>query len=85
VENVSDQLAAEDPPDRFSERRRLIPTSVKLEVWARDNARCVICGEKSELHFNHILPFSKGGTSLRAENVQLLCARHNLTKSANIE
>jgi 5-methylcytosine-specific restriction endonuclease McrA len=85
VENVSDQLAAEDPPDRFSERRRLIPTSVKLEVWARDNARCAICGEKSELHFDHILPFSKGGTSLRAENVQLLCARHNLTKSANIK
>jgi hypothetical protein len=85
VENVSDQLAAEDPPDRFSERRRIIPTNVKLEVWARDNARCVICGEKNELHFDHILPFSKGGTSVTAENVQLLCARHNLTKSANIE
>jgi hypothetical protein len=85
VEQVSDLAAAEDPPDQFSERRRIIPTNVKLEVWARDKAKCVICGETNELHFDHILPFSKGGTSLKAENVQLLCARHNLTKSANIE
>jgi 5-methylcytosine-specific restriction endonuclease McrA len=38
-----------------------------------------------ELHFDHVLPFSKGGTSLKVENVQLLCARHNLSKSAKIE
>jgi HNH endonuclease len=85
VENISSLSAAEDPADQFSERRRIIPTNVKLEVWARDNAKCVICGETNELHFDHILPFSKGGTSLKAENVQLLCARHNLIKSANIE
>jgi 5-methylcytosine-specific restriction endonuclease McrA len=84
VENVTDQTAAEDPPDRFSERSRIIPTNVKLEVWARDNAKCVICGETNELHFDHVLPYSKGGTSLKAENIQLLCARHNLIKSANI-
>lgn len=63
---------------------RLIPTSVKLEVWARDKGKCVTCGATDELHFDHILPFSKGGTSLKAENIQLLCARHNLSKSAKI-
>ncbi|MVF24708.1 hypothetical protein EVC37_24360 [Methylocaldum sp. BRCS4] len=30
------------------------------------------------MHFNHIVPFSKVGTSLKAENIQLLCACHNL-------
>jgi hypothetical protein len=37
-----------------------------------------------ELHFDHILPFSKGGTSLTGENVQLLCSRHNLLKRDSI-
>lgn len=85
VENVSDESAAEDLPNRLVERSRIIPTSVKLEVWSRDGGKCVTCGATDELHFDHILPFSKGGTSLKAENVQLLCARHNLSKSAKIE
>lgn len=67
------------------ERRRLIPTNIKLEVWKRDAGRCTKCGATDELHFDHILPFAKGGTSLKAENVQLLCARHNLQKRDRIE
>ena len=66
-------------------RRRLIPTPVKLEVWKRDQGKCVICGAEDELHFDHIIPFSRGGTSLRTENVQLLCARHNISKRDKIE
>jgi hypothetical protein len=66
-------------------RRRLIPTQVKLEVWKRDGGKCVICGAADELHFDHIIPYSKGGTSLSADNIQLLCARHNIEKSDNIE
>lgn len=71
-------------PGQEREHRRIIPSSVKIEVWKRDNGRCVICGATDELHFDHELPYSKGGTSLRAENVQLLCARHNLSKGDKI-
>lgn len=85
-------IAVEESPtsnastNAFSEdRRRIIPTSVKLEVWKRDGGKCVRCGATTELHFDHIIPFSKGGTSLKADNVQLLCARHNLEKRDNIE
>jgi hypothetical protein len=63
---------------------RMIPTSVKLDVWKRDKGRCVECGSSDNLHFDHILPFSKGGTSLKTDNIQLLCARHNLQKSDKI-
>ncbi len=66
------------------ERRRIIPAAVKLEVWKRDAGRCVKCGAKDELHFDHDLPFSLGGTSMTANNVQLLCARHNLLKGGRI-
>lgn len=65
-------------------RRRVIPTHIKLEVWKRDGGQCVQCGATDELHFDHVVPFSKGGTSLVAENVQLLCARHNIEKRDQI-
>ncbi len=84
VDGIHDENAAEDLNSVLTESSRIIPTSVKLEVWARDSGRCVTCGATNELHFDHIVPFSKGGTSLKAENIQLLCARHNLSKSAKI-
>jgi hypothetical protein len=66
------------------QRRRLIPPAVKIEVWNRDGGKCVTCGASDELHFDHDVPYSKGGTSITAENVQLLCARHNLQKHDRI-
>ncbi len=69
---------------KLLEHNRVIPTSVKLAVWKIDKGQCRECGSKDNLHFDHILPYSKGGTSLKVENIQLLCARHNLQKSAKI-
>jgi hypothetical protein len=68
----------------LKEHARLIPSRVKAEVWKRDKGRCVQCGNNDHLHFDHILPYSKGGTSIDAKNIQLLCARHNLKKSDKI-
>ena len=64
---------------------RLIPSDVKKEVWRRDGGKCVICGSDRNLHFDHDLPFSKGGTSLTDKNIRLLCAKCNLSKSDKIE
>ncbi len=64
---------------------RLIPTEVKKEVWKRDKGKCVLCPQTKNLHFDHDLPFSKGGTSLSVKNVRLLCMKHNLQKSGKIE
>jgi len=72
------------PAARAPQARRIIPTAVKLEVWKRDGGRCVACGATDDLHFDHDIPYSKGGSSLTAKNVQLLCARHNLEKSDRI-
>jgi hypothetical protein len=63
---------------------RLIPSEIKAQVWKRDKGKCVQCGSKEHLHFDHILPYSKGGTSRDVRNIQLLCARHNLQKSDRI-
>ena len=67
------------------EHNRVIPSSVKLAVWQRDKGQCVRCGSNDNLHFDHIIPYSKGGSSLVAENIQLLCARHNLAKRDKIQ
>jgi HNH endonuclease len=64
---------------------RLIPASVKLQVWKRDRGRCVLCGSKENLHFDHIIPYSLGGSSAVTENIQILCAQHNLAKHDRIE
>ncbi|EHH2514628.1 HNH endonuclease [Vibrio parahaemolyticus] len=85
IENEIDDAAAIDMHQEEAKRSRIIPTNVKLEVWKRDGGKCVTCGATDELHFDHIVPYSKGGTSLTAENIQLLCARHNLEKSAKIQ
>ncbi|MEM1330177.1 MAG: HNH endonuclease signature motif containing protein [Planctomycetota bacterium] len=83
------ELVAEGPaPDSSRqelEHSRIIPSAVKLEVWRRDQGRCRECGAMDNLHFDHIIPFSRGGSSLTADNIQLLCARHNLEKSHHIK
>jgi len=71
-------------PQGNVQRRRVIPSSVKLSVWKRDGGKCTMCGATDELHFDHDLPWSKGGTSMSEENVQLLCARHNIGKRDRI-
>lgn len=63
---------------------RLIPTEVKIAVMKRDRGKCVECGSETDLHFDHTLPFSRGGSSTNLENIQLLCQRHNLEKSNRI-
>ena len=66
---------------------RLIPSWVKLEVWKRDRGRCAYpsCGATFGLHFDHIIPYSKGGSSKSPANIQILCGRHHLAKRDNIE
>jgi 5-methylcytosine-specific restriction endonuclease McrA len=85
LELVEDETGPASTAQTDLEQTRLIPTSVKLEVWKRDKGRCVQCGSKDNLHFDHIIPYSKGGSSLVAENIQVLCARHNIAKRDRIE
>ena len=73
------------PVPSQSKPRRIIPTWVKLEVWKRDGGKCTMCGSDEDLHFDHIIPWSKGGSSSTPDNIQLLCGRHNLQKHDKIE
>ncbi|MCK6439725.1 MAG: HNH endonuclease [Planctomycetes bacterium] len=70
-------------PQPEGSRSRHIAESVKRKVFKRDKGQCVYCGWREELHFDHVIPFSRGGANT-IENIQLLCKRCNLTKSDDI-
>jgi hypothetical protein len=72
-------------PQGHLEHDRVIPSDVKLAVWKRDRGCCVKCGSKENLHFDHIIPYSQGGSSKNVDNIQILCARHNLAKRDHIQ
>jgi hypothetical protein len=66
-----------------NERRLPIPQSVRHEVWRRDGGRCVDCGSAENLHYDHIIPWSRGGANT-PRNLELRCERCNLRKGARI-
>jgi HNH endonuclease len=64
-------------------QRQPIPDSVRLFVWQRDNGRCVKCGSRERLEFDHIIPVAAGGSNTE-RNVQLLCETCNRSKGSAI-
>jgi HNH endonuclease len=63
--------------------REAIPERVRHEVWRRDQGRCVDCGSRERLEFDHIIPISRGGSNT-ARNIELRCEACNRRKSASV-
>lgn len=62
---------------------RTIPVWVQEFVFERDGGKCVACASSTNLCFDHILPFIKGGSSEHPNNLQILCSKCNSEKTAN--
>ena len=60
-----------------------IPEEERFIVWRRDGGKCVKCGCKKKLEFDHIIPVSKGGSNTE-RNLHLLCQKCNGEKSNKI-
>ncbi|MEG0266799.1 MAG: HNH endonuclease signature motif containing protein [Bacilli bacterium] len=66
---------------------RKIPRDVQFRVSRRDNNVCQICCKNvldKDIHFDHIIPWSKGGSS-DENNIRILCPTCNLERSNNLE
>jgi len=73
--------AAEEDAERG--RRERIADETRAAVWQRDEGRCVRCGSEHELQFDHVIPFSRGGSNV-ADNIQILCGPCNRAKGDSI-
>lgn len=58
-------------------------TSRAREAKMRDGGRCVECGSSEELHTDHIIPLSKGGSN-EFENLQTLCRTCHEIKTGRV-
>jgi hypothetical protein len=73
-----------DAVEKAAHQRERIPEDVRIAVWRRDGGKCVRCGSREKLEYDHIVPVSKGGSNT-ARNIELLCETCNRKKSNNIE
>ncbi len=64
-------------------KREKIPQEVLDNVWNRDGGKCVNCGSQEKIEFDHIIPFSRGGSNTY-RNIQILCEKCNREKSDSI-
>jgi len=76
-----------DQPTELRRGTRNINWRLRAIVLMRDGARCQMCGAEArngaQLQVDHILPWSKGGTTT-LENLRILCNVCNIGKN-NIE
>jgi 5-methylcytosine-specific restriction endonuclease McrA len=68
-------------PSQYMSRH--IPQAVREEVHRRDRGRCVECGSNVRIEYDHILPFSKGGSNT-ARNIRILCEKCNRSRGGSI-
>lgn len=69
------------------EIERNIKKVTMLKVFRRDNQVCQICNKNipiEDIHYDHIIPWSKGGRS-DEKNIRLLCSECNLKRGNSYE
>jgi hypothetical protein len=77
LSRIRHEVEAFENLDRLpAARRDAIPEAVRMFVWQRDEGKCVKCGSREKLEFDHIIPVADGGSNTE-RNVQLLCGACN--------
>jgi len=83
ISKKAEELFWKEIPEDERQRTQ-IPDDVKIFVWKRDGGKCVKCGSIENLEYDHIIPFSKGGSNTE-RNIQLLCEKCNREKHDKID
>ena len=80
---TSSETPTDPPPPHPHRRSRHVPAATRAAVFERDGHRCryvagdgTRCAATRDLQIDHVRPFASGG-SHEAENLRVLCARHN--------
>jgi hypothetical protein len=83
LEPAGARIKIAEAADPSVSQRRSIPERVRHEVWRRDGGRCVDCGSRENLEFDHIIALSRGGSNT-ARNIELRCQTCNRKKGATV-
>lgn len=83
VIQYADEVSKKEDQEQSSRSRERIPDDVQIFVWNRDGGRCVKCGTNENLAYDHIIPFSRGGSNTK-RNLQILCDSCNSKKGNKI-
>jgi len=81
-----DNIETNDRPEiEYKHKTKRQPSEkLKVQVLMRDGNKCSLCGitvTGDNIHFDNIYPWSKGGETV-LDNLQILCAPHNIAKGA---
>ncbi len=87
-DETAERTLAEPAKTKSSQRRTTKKINWRLRhmILVRDNCICQMCGTSpakdpdTELHVDHIIPWTKGGETL-SENLRTLCSKCNIGKS----
>ena len=81
---ITEQCSSWNAEAEAEQTRQAIRSEVRREVWRRDQGKCVRCGSRDNLEYDHIIPVSKGGSNT-ARNIELLCEGCNRSKSDSVQ
>lgn len=84
AESALKMLTSSDEAQDPRGTRDAIASEIRREIWRRDQGRCVKCGSRKNLEYDHIIPVSKGGSNT-VRNIELLCEACNRSKSDSIQ
>jgi CRISPR/Cas system Type II protein with McrA/HNH and RuvC-like nuclease domain len=70
-----------DCSNYYEIKRKIIPESLKLEIYERDNYKCRYCGSVDNLTIDHIIPVIHGGENTK-DNLVIACKSCNTRKGA---
>jgi len=63
-------------------KRQFITEKLRNAIFERDGCKCVKCASQHDLTVDHIVAFTRGGSTLE-ENLQTLCRSCNSQKGAH--
>lgn len=68
--------------DAYKRGSGLNPMSADFLDDLAERHQCAVCGARSSLEYDHIVPLDQGGPRLDASNIQPLCRLHHARKTA---
>lgn len=76
IYNTARPIEQPKPTRKPSPNTRIIPPELRKRIFERDKHKCRYCGKQADC-IDHVIPWSRGGSSLKPGNLVAACNRCN--------